>query len=58
MNKRRQGMATALFSAGILSLAGIALHNLNIWMLIAVVNVVITVVVGFFLLSEEVKRDS
>ncbi len=51
-------MATALFAAGIISLAGIALHNLNIWMLIAVINVVITVVVGFFLLSEEVKRDS
>ncbi len=58
MKKRRQSMATALFAAGIISLAGIALHNLNIWMLIAVINVVITVVVGFFLLSEEVKRDS
>ncbi len=51
-------MATALFSAGILCLAGIALHNLNIWMLIAIINIVITVVVGFFLLSEEVQRDS
>jgi len=58
MKKRRQSMATALFSAGILCLAGIALHNLNIWMLIAIINIVITVVVGFFLLSEEVQRDS
>ncbi len=58
MKKRKQNMATALFAAGILSIAGIALHSLNLWMLIAIINVVITVVVGFFLLSEEVQRDS
>jgi len=55
--KRRQNLASALFVAGLLCITGIALNSLKLWMLIAVINMMICVTVGFFLLSEESKRD-
>ncbi|MEI7903937.1 MAG: hypothetical protein WCI43_00805 [Candidatus Firestonebacteria bacterium] len=54
---KRQNLATALFSLGLLSILGIALNSLKAWMFIALVNVVVCVIAGFFLLSEETKRD-
>ncbi len=57
MDKKRQNQATALFATGLLVIAGMFIGNQKVTILINFAVIVVCVAVGFFILSDEGKKD-